>query len=652
MRFSRKTLSLLLVFVMIIGMITGCAQTDPEQTSESLAEQAEEKKVLFKPGTYMATAEGGYGGPISVSVTVSETEIEEIKVTEHKETESIGGIAISQIPEAIVKTQSLDVDAVSGATLASRTLLTAIKDALMQSGADIDKLMAAQQKEETISNTDTVRVETDVVIVGAGAAGFAAAVKINELGGSTVILEKMPYVGGNTVRAGGAMNAADPERQNKQNMSKSEYDAILELLEIEPKNDTMKRWQDSVRADLATYNNEKSDYLYDSVDLHKLQSYVDGDYVGNVELIEYLCDHALESIHWLEGKGVEFEDEIGMVVGAIWRRSHMLVRAREMGVAIIEPLQQVAMDGETELYLQTKATELIENNGRVTGVKAVGNDGTNYEFIGAKGVIMATGGFGANIEMRQEYNTSGKWATLGEEIPTTNHPGATGDGIVMGQAIGADIIDMDQIQLMPMWPKTSGEGGHMTGVITNLMFVNENGERFVKEDGRRDEISIAALEQPGGYYWIVNDYADATDNGLKDDYLAAGVASGRCVMGNTIEELAVAMGTDPDSLKKTVEEFNNYVDGEKDPLGRSVFGKRIETGPFYASTFSPAVHHTMGGLRVNTFAQVLNNAGTPIEGLYAAGEVTGGLHGANRIGGNAVPDAIVNGMNAGENIMK
>lgn len=633
----KKALSLLLSLTLVSSLLSGCTQSPPKESGNASA-----------PVTYEGTADGR-NGPLKVSVTVADGKITDVKVTEHTETESIAGTAITSIPEKIVEKQTLAMDAVAGATITCDAIIAAVKTALANSGLDLEIL--SKPAEGSSAAGEAYTVDADVVVIGAGAAGFAAAVKVAEAGKSVVILEKMPVVGGNTIRAGGAMNAADPERQNTQSMKQSEVDAILTLLALEPKNDDMARWQQSVQKDMDTYIANGDTYLYDSADLHKLQTYVDGDFLGNTTQIEYLCDHALESIHWLESNGVEFMSDIRAVVGAVWQRSHALVREDEKGIAIIEPLQAVAEKSGAKVYLNTKADELIMSDGKVTGVKATQTEnGDSYTFNAKSGVIIATGGFAASIEMREKYNTSGKWANIGAEIPTSNHPGATGDGIVMAQAIGADVVDMEQIQFIPLWLK--GTGCATKGYINNVIYVNKNGERFVNEDGRRDELSMGALAQPGGYFYVINDHADAIYNGYTDEQLTAMADSGGIFVGNTIEELAANMGADPTKLKASVDAFNSSVDSGEDSFGRKVFDQKIETGPFYASCFGPAVHHTMGGLQVNTSAQVLDTAGNTIPGLFAAGEVTGGLHGTNRLGGNAVPDAIVNGMNAGEQILK
>ena len=257
---------------------------------------------------------------------------------------------------------------------------------------------------------------------------------------------------------------------------------------------------------------------------------------------------------------------------------------------------------------------------------------------------MATGGFAANVEMRVKYNT--EWDDLGETIATNNHPGATGDGIVMGEAVGADLVDMGWIQLMPLFPVS---GGGISGYVNNAIYVNKEGQRYVNEDNRRDVLAQGALNQTDKIFFVINDQTEIDSVQIPQANLDYMVENGMLFKGDTIEELAENMGVPADNLKKTIEDYGKAVDAQQDEFGRATWGARLDNPPYYAASYTPAVHHTMGGLRINTEAQVLNASGEVIPGFYAAGEVTGGIHGTNRVGGNAVPDALVFGKIAGAN---
>lgn len=279
-------------------------------------------------------------------------------------------------------------------------------------------------------------------------------------------------------------------------------------------------------------------------------------------------------------------------------------------------------------------------------------DGTPYILKADKGVVIATGGFSANVEMREKYNTV--WEYLGETIPTTNSPAITGDGIVMAEAAGANLVGMGYIQLAPIGDPITGTPSMMIGASTNLM-VNKEGVRFVNETERRDVIAGAELEQTDGQMWLIS---DSRNVGLREDgtnnygvSVQSAMDAGICFMADTLGELAEKIGVDPEVLAATVEEFNQCVKNGADPaFGRAVYedNSDILEGPFYASLNSPAVHHTMGGIEIDVDTHVIGTDGQIIPGLYAAGEVTGGIHGGNRLGANAIADALTFGRIAGK----
>ena len=261
-------------------------------------------------------------------------------------------------------------------------------------------------------------------------------------------------------------------------------------------------------------------------------------------------------------------------------------------------------------------------------------------------MILATGGFAANVEMRTKYNEEGnKWENI-DKLGTNNTPGATGDGITMGLSVDANLVGMGWIQLMPL---NSISGGGISGYVNSTAFVNKEGKRFVGEDGRRDVLAAGAIAQTDQMFYGVCDNKEAV-NRMAQQALDTQVQYGMISRGETLAELAETIGVPADALEKSISEFNALVKaGKPDEFGRTLWENTIEEGPFYAVAFSPCVHHTMGGLEINPNAEVLNAKRQVIEGLYAAGEVTGGIHGTNRVGGNAVPDALTFGKIAGAN---
>ena len=335
----------------------------------------------YTPGTYTATAKG-YHGDIKVAVKVSKSKIAGVRVVEHGETPGISDLAITGIPKAIVASQSLAVDTVSGASFSSKGVIDAVTAALKEAGGDIDKLMVPgssvkPEKDETLT--------ADVVVIGAGGAGMAAGVSANQNGATVIILEKMPKVGGNTISAGGAINAVD------------------EGSETAIKNK-------------------------DSVALHYKQTFEGGDKKGDEALVKTLVENAWSAVEWLQSMGMKFKPEPFTVTGGLWPRAHKPVDP--VGTGFFKTYNAyIEANKGIEVRLNTKAEKLIVENGKVTGVIAKGKTGNKITVKAKKGVVMATGGFGQNVAMRQEYNKL--WPTLDASVKSTNHPGATGDGIAM-----------------------------------------------------------------------------------------------------------------------------------------------------------------------------------------------------------------------------
>lgn len=329
-----------------------------------------------------------------------------------------------------------------------------------------------------------------------------------------------------------------------------------------------------------------------------------------------------------------------------------LVPHNESGVEIIQKLKAKADELGITVLTNTKATELVESDKKVTGVKATTKDG-DVTFTASKGVVLATGGFGSNIEMRKEYNPE-----MDEKILSTCSPGSTGDGIVMAQKLGADTVDMSYIQTYPTCDITSGTLLYVGDVrlAGRSILVNKEGKRFVEELERRDVISKAVTEQTGGVSYMFWDEASMEASGVKEAHpeeYERLIKEKHLVKADTIDEAAAFFGIDAEALKKTIADYNQYAADGKD-LEFNKRGKLVAfgEGPYYIMVSQPSVHHTMGGVVINTNAQVLDKDGKAISGLYAAGEVTGGIHGTNRLGSDAIADITVFGRIAGEQVSK
>ena len=605
-----------------------------------------EKSGIFKAGTYEGIA-AGFGGDVTMSVTVDENKIVSIEAVSHSESAGISDPAFNNLVDDIITYQTVAVDAYAGCTFSSNAVLEAVKTALLAAGAtEADITKAPDLSKDTAAK----EYEADVVIIGAGGAGMTAALESLKAGASVLVLDKTASVGGNTIAAGSAVNAADEARQKNDTMSASELEKIEDMLTLEPKNDLMAKWQADVKADLDAYKANKETYLYDSASLHALQTYVGGDYVANPELIDVFTKGAVDAIGYLEDLGAKWNNDLTAAIGATWDRSHTpdISVWGPKGASFVLPQYEAAKELGVKVEFEHTVKEIIMEDGRAVGVKGVTADGAEFTAKANKGVIIATGGFGANVEMRQKYNKH--WATLDESIRTTNVPSATGDGIVMAEAVGANLVGMEWIQML-----TYPLGGSFSASINNIIYVDNNGNRVVREDGRRDEIAGAALEAPGAILSWITDQHEFERLGGKSTGGAAfedQVAAGKMWKADTLEELGAQMGIDGAQLAKTVAEYNKAVESGEDALVRQLFGEKLDKAPYYGIKSTAMVHHTMGGIEINTNCEVLDTNGNVIPGLYAAGEVTGGIHGSNRLGGNAVADVLVFGQIAGQNAAK
>lgn len=605
------------------------------------------KKMSYTAGTYTATAQG-MNGELTVSVTFDNSSIKKITIDKHQETVGISDAAIKQIPEQIIKMQSLAVDTVSGASVTSKAILSAVSSAVEQAGGDVDTLKMSKMQAKA---GKTVQKTADVIVVGGGGAGLSAAIAACQNNAKVILIEKTALLGGNTIRAGGPYNAVDPERQaNVQPASEAAMKSLERLLKVSPKNDLHKKYQDQLQKELDAYKAQKPNHLFDCLALHILQTYDGGDYAGKIEFIEKMCSESLNAAEWLESNGLVWRDTIVTVPGGLWPRAHVPQNAA--GSDYINTNKKLAEKMGVEIILNCKGESLIKKDGRITGVKAVQSNGTQVILNAKKAVVLASGGFAASKEMRKKYNS-----LLNENLGTTNNPANTGDGITMAEKVNANLIGMEYIQCLPLGnPETGGLNGWIGGIGVEYYYqVNKSGKRFMAEDGRRDVMTKALLEQPGSFSYVIADSHVTFKDGknLWGDDVEKLVADKKIFRADTIEDLAKQIGIDPAVLKQTNDAFNKAVEAGKDnEFGRSLFGQKMDKAPFYASPRMPTVHHTMGGIEINLDTQVLDKNGNVIPGLYAAGEVTGGIHGKNRLGGNALVDIHVFGRIAGTNAAK
>ena len=589
-------------------------------------------------GDFTATAKG-FGGDVSVTLTLTDSVITGCTAEGKDETEGVGSQAIAKMPGEIAESGSIAVDGVSGATITSTAIKEAAAAALTAAGLNPDDYKTAVENDAAAEDST---VDADVVVVGAGGAGMTAAITAAAEGKSVVILESQSMVGGNSVRATGGMNAGKTVYQDENEFGESAgvEKTLKTAAEKYADNETITALAKTVSEQWAAYQADPTGY-FDSVELMELDTMIGGKGINDPELVETLCANSADAIDWLDEHGITLHN-VSSFGGASVKRIHRPVNAEgktvSVGSYMIPLLQENCEKAGVKMMLDTTATEILTDaNGAAVGVKATGASGETVT-VNAKAVVLATGGFGANLDMVVKYKPELKG------FMTTNAPGIQGQGIEMAQAIGAATVDMDQIQIHPTVEANTAalitEGLRGDGAI----LINEEGQRFIDEVGTRDVVSAAEIAQTGSYSWLVVDQAMADASSVIQGYIKKGYT----VTGATYEELGKAMGVDAAAFAETMEKWNGYVEAKNDPdFGRTSFANPLNTAPYYAVKVTAGVHHTMGGLKINANTEVLNEKGEVIPGLFAAGEVTGGVHGANRLGGNAVADFTIFGRIAG-----
>ncbi len=589
-------------------------------------------------GSFTGTAKGM--GEVSVTLTLTDNVITDCTAKGDEETSGIGSVVIEQFPGEVVEGNTINLDSISGATITSNAFVEAAKAALTEAGLNPDDYMA---KADKTANGETVSYDADVVVIGAGGAGMTAAMTAADAGQKVVILESQAMVGGNSARATGGMNAAKTvyQDENEFDQAAGVEKTLATAAEKYADNETITALAKTVSEQWAAYQANPTGY-FDSVELMELDTMVGGKGINNPELVKTLCEGTADAIDWLDENGITLHN-VSSFGGASVKRIHRPVNEEgkvvSVGAYMIPLLQENCEKRGIDIVLNTTVdTILTDANGAAVGVSGTDKDG-NTVVVNAKSVILATGGFGANLDMVTQY----KPELAG--FMTTNAAGAQGQGIEMATAIGAGTVDMDQIQIHPTVEANTAalitEGLRGDGAI----LVNANGERFIDEVGTRDVVSAAEIAQPGSYSWLIVDQAMADASSVIQGYIKKGYTK----TGATYEELAKELDVDPAAFANTMETWNGYVEAKNDPdFGRTSFANPLNNGPYYAIKVTAGVHHTMGGVTINSATEVLKEDGTVIPGLFAAGEVTGGVHGANRLGGTAVADFVVFGRIAGE----
>ena len=652
--------------------------------------------------TYHGVSQG-YNGNIEVDVTIDNDIIKNVKITNESETPGIGGPLIDSsgkvltaggaspitlVPKMIVDNQSINIDAVSGATATSYGVLHAVTDALTKANYRLDAVSSATEmaspdykpKEVTLSeeekklldkwlvkvNYETIHEDmtSDVVVIGGGGAGLAAAISASENGAKVIVIEKNGEVGGDTLVCGAIYNAPNRELQKKIEMNKIKEEVVEKAINETAVNEEHKELIDIVKTQLEEHKKSGSTELFDSKEWYALQTFNGGDKKANLSLVKTLCYNSYDGLSWIKKIGVRFYDFISQGAGSLWERTH--TNEDPMGTGFIANyIDKIEKDDNIKILNNTIAMSIDKKDSdKVNIVNCKDKYGNEFVIHADKAIIVATGGFSANATMLDLYNgATSKWKDIDlNTLKTTNRKTVSnGSGIDMGTNVGADIVDMSEIQLLYLGNLVNGELTKYPPRCVNgtdqVIFINKNGERFTNEGGRRDDICMAILNEPDKMFYILESgdgdkYVDIHSNDFKSadgfsfEYLEK---NNYIYVGETLEELAEKLNMNVDTLRKTIDDFNECVDGKTDAYGRTLFSTKLEKGPFVATPRQVSVHHTMGGLKIDESAHVLDKNGEIIKGLYAAGEVTGGIHGGNRLGGNAVVDTVVYGKIAGEN---
>lgn len=435
----------------------------------------------------------------------------------------------------------------------------------------------------------------DIVVIGAGASGMSAALEAHALGADVILLEKMPYVGGNTLRATAGINAVGTPQQIETGIE-------------------------------------------DSIELFKEDTFKSGHDTNNAVMIEILASESKDAVKWLSDLGVDLDD-VGILAGHTVARTHRPSGGQPIGAEIVDKLNAKIQETTIDLRLENKAVKLITNSdGAVTGVVVEDKSGKSYK-IRSKSVVIATGGFGGSPEVFVYYNQKLKGYN------TTNSPSATGDFITLVQDLNVQLVDMDYIQTHPTVSPQYGV------LITEALrgnggiLVNNSGKRFSDEMKNRDLLSEDILKQKDKEVYLIFNEGIRNSLAASDDYIDMDIITS----GETVADLAEKLRLDQLQLENTITDYNTYVENGSDKaFSRKSIKVGLESGPYYAIQVVPAVHYCMGGILIDDQGRVLNTDNLPVAGLFASGEATGGIHGQNRLGGNSLLDAVVFGRIAGE----
>ena len=619
----KRTLALLLACCMLLTAAAALAESDG---------------ALYTPGTYEKTAQG-MGGDVRVTITVDEANITAAQVDVSCETPGYGFDHQQDFEQRILAGNGEAIDTVTGCTVSSNAVNNALAAALNEARGLTDEAPAARG------------TEADVIVLGAGAAGLAAAAKAAEAGASVILLETNAFAGGATSTSGGNFINIDAER----NATEARNDAALVKYDAYQAEDFPEAWQPYFTALMAEIEAYRANGLeigaFDSHNRVIIDHFVSGDGYDlsgkRVNLNTGIVFGGLLNSQTVK----EYLVSNGMTIREASSSSSHYNAPTGKGTEMINSLLNAAADAD--IQYNTRATELVVTDGRVTGVKAVTSDGETLEYTAHKGVVIATGGYTSNTAMVSQYQNM--YTGLNENNPSNQPASIQGDGILMAQAIGADVNDMEFITTMLKGYNNLASSGEESSLYNAAQLaVNVNGERFIDDkpaSGPAALVRYVLNDQPEGIMYVIGDQKmidqlNANTEDMSDKMIERGIAW----KADTVEEAATLAGLDAAVVRATVDQFNGYVDAGLDAdFGRTEFNGKVEEGPVYICKLQSAYHLTFGGLTVDADTHVLDTEGNIIPGLYAAGDTVGNFEGDIHQSGYCLTIVIWTGMTAGTN---
>ena len=596
-------------------MATGCTPTP------KAADSAEQPAIAYEPGTYTAEAPGKKS-MVRMKMTFSDSAIIDVKLTDHHETERIADAAINALGKEIVDLQSLNVDTVTGATVTSMAMLAAITDCVDQAGGDVSALESGPSAEKS---TDVEEIEADLIVVGAGASGLPIAVTAAQAGKRVVVFEKNAFMGGNMLISDGRLFVpldgipAEARKEMTEPLKRYFFASLEAAREAGTSDETIEK----IRSDWDAWYAAGNTTAFDSKEY-----FINCTSVGSEA--GYTC--GLMATQWFyEELGVKLDVPVIGIAGLQYPRSTRPADS-PCGAGFIDGIENYIAEkslNQIEFLFSTPATELIVDNGAVVGVEGACEDGTTYRVRATSGVVLATGGYGASKEWLERLAPSWGFDAI-EAVPTVDGKGIVGDGLALGESVGAALAALDYTMLIPYAHPTAYILDHVIGDTTNPLVVNLNGVRFMDETASRNDMTMKLMEQPEQKCFVIasaqNSCIGPNGRNFGGEMVDHLLDFGLVYKADTLEELAEVAGLPVDALLQTVEKYNEQcAKQETDEFGRFYFETTapIADGPYYASPCTWATLITFGGLAVDETFSVLDETGNRIPGLFAMGEVAG-----------------------------